>query len=69
MEDQYDEREFYSNDKSELEEKEDDSDCPNIKLSREERHCIKKLWLKTLILKVLGKRVGFKFLEKRVIQL
>lgn len=69
MDDQADEGELYSNDESELEEDDDDEDCLNIILLRAERQRIRKPWLKTLILKVLGKRVGFKFLEWQVTQL
>lgn len=66
MDDQHGEGKFYSDDESELEEDEEDEDCPNIRLSRVERQRIRKPWLKTLILKLLGRRVGFKILERWV---
>lgn len=42
MEDQYGEGDFYSDDKSESEKEDDDCDCPNIRLSREERQWLRK---------------------------
>lgn len=69
IEDQCDRHSFYAYDDSESENEKGDKDCPNIRRSREERQRIRKPWLKTLILKVLVKRIGFKFLKRRVIQL
>lgn len=69
MDEQWDEDEFYSDDDSEQEEDEEDENCPNIRLSRDKRLRIRRPWLKTLILKVLGKRMGFKFLERQITQL
>lgn len=69
MDEQCDEGQFFSDDESELEEDKENEDCPNIRLSRAEKQCIRRPWIKTLILKILGKRVGLKFLERRVTQL
>ncbi|KAJ1432901.1 hypothetical protein SESBI_06444 [Sesbania bispinosa] len=53
-------------DESEVEE---DRLCPVIKLSKEERHEVCKPWRKALIVKLLGKRVGLKFLHLRLLKL
>ncbi|KAJ1429095.1 hypothetical protein SESBI_08447 [Sesbania bispinosa] len=50
-------------------EEEEDPLCPIIKLSREERHEVCKPWRKALIVKLLGKRIGLKFLHLRLLKL
>lgn len=59
----------YTDDDSEMEDGYDEEDCLNIVLSKEEKQDIRAPWMISLILKVLGKRVGFKFLERRMGQL
>ena len=48
---------------------EDDHDCPSIKLSKEEKARIRKPWKNTLIIKLLGKSVGFNLFLRKVIEL
>ncbi|KAJ1434399.1 hypothetical protein SESBI_05543 [Sesbania bispinosa] len=51
------------------EEEVEDRLCPVIKLSKEERHEACRPWRKALIVKLLGKRVGLRFLHLRLIKL
>jgi len=51
---------------SEDEEDEDEEDCPVIKLSVEEKKRIRFPWRQTLIVKVMGRRVGYMYLIKRL---
>jgi hypothetical protein len=51
---------------SEDEEDEDEEDCPVIKLSAEEKKRIRSPWRQTLIVKVMGRRVGYMYLIKRL---
>ena len=44
----------------------DDDDCPVIKLSAEEKRRIRAPWQQTLILKLMGRRVGYMFLIQRL---
>lgn len=60
---------YFTDDESDAKEDEDEDKCPTIRLSAEEKKRIRKPWLKSLIVKVLGKRVGFKFLERQITQL
>lgn len=60
---------YFTEDESDAEDDEEEKDCPTIRLTAEEKKRIRKPWLKSLTLKVLGKRVGFKFLERRIVQL
>lgn len=69
MKDQSEEGECFSDEDSDLEEDDEDEECPNIRLSKVEKQRIRRPCWKTLILKVLGRRVGYKFLERRVNQL
>jgi hypothetical protein len=47
-------------------EDEDEEDCLVIKLSVEEKKRIRFLWRQTLIVKVMGRRVGYMYLIKRL---
>ena len=48
---------------------EDDSECPTIKLSCDEKVRLRSTWARTLIIKLIGRAVGFKFLERRLLAL
>lgn len=50
--------EIHSEDESNSDNEADEEDCPIIRLSREEKHRIRAPWMKSLVLKVLGRRVG-----------
>lgn len=67
MDEQAEDGEFFSDEESNLEEDDEDEECPNIRLSKAKKQRIRRPWLKTLILKALGRRV--KFLERRINQL
>lgn len=69
MEDQYAGEGIYSDDDSKSEDESNENGCLNIRLIKEEKQRIIAPWLKSLVLKVLGRRFGFKFLERRIIQL
>lgn len=45
---------------------EDDHECPVVKLSKEEKIQLRKPWRQSLIVKVLGRRVGYTYLVKRL---
>jgi hypothetical protein len=48
------------------EEDEEEEDCPVIRLFMEEKKRIREPWRQTLIIKVLGRRVSYTFLLKRL---
>lgn len=48
------------------EQEDDDPDCPVIKLTREEKRRMRKRWENTLIVKVLGKVVGYNYMLRRL---
>lgn len=48
------------------EEGEGDEDCPNFWLTKEEKIRMRKPWQNTLIIKVLGRTVGYNYLLKRL---
>lgn len=52
-------------DESNLEDDED-NECHTIRLLVKDKKYFKAPWLKSLIVKVVGKQVGFKFLKMRV---
>ena len=43
--------------------------CPPLKLSYEEEVRIRKPWKQCLIIQVLSRRVGFRILEQKLLQL
>ena len=43
--------------------------CPNIRIFFEEEARLNKPWRKTLIIKVLGRKIGFRVLELKFYQL
>ncbi|XP_019181905.1 PREDICTED: uncharacterized protein LOC109177015 [Ipomoea nil] len=45
---------------------EDDPLCPTIRLSKEEVEMIRAPWQKTLIIKVMGRKVGYAYLRRRL---
>ncbi|XP_031116887.1 uncharacterized protein LOC116020559 [Ipomoea triloba] len=48
------------------EQPDDDPDCPVIKLTKEEKRRMRKRWENTLIIKVLGKTVGYNYMLRRL---
>ena len=44
----------------------EEDDCPLIKLSAEEKKRIRKPWQQTLIIKLMGRKVGYMFLIQRL---
>lgn len=58
--------EEFSGDELQVNDYKNEEDCATTRLSTEDKQDIHFLWKKALILKVLGKRVGFEFLEKRL---
>lgn len=50
-------------------EDEEDPECPTISITKEEFVAMCRPWKKALIVKVLGKKVGFSILHKRIVQL
>ncbi|KAJ4846895.1 hypothetical protein Tsubulata_026220 [Turnera subulata] len=54
---------LYEDSESDEEEDEDD-ECPVIRLSAADKRRIRRPWLRTLFIKVLGKHVGYRFLYK-----
>lgn len=70
IEDQFDSEEGFKDEESDLDKEDDEDDCPPILLTAEEKKWIRLLWKKSLILKILGKRVvGFKLLGVKLDQL
>lgn len=58
----------YSKEESNQDEEYDD-ECPTIKLSCWDKQRIRQPWRKTLIVKILGRKIGYSYLTKRLIQL
>ncbi|XP_031097076.1 uncharacterized protein LOC116001330 [Ipomoea triloba] len=48
------------------EQEDDDPDCPVVKLTKEEKKRMRRRWENTLIIKVLGKVVGYNYLLRRL---
>lgn len=48
-----------------IEKKRGSYDCPAFKLSKKEEHRIREPWRQAVIVKLLGRRIGFKALEDR----
>ncbi|RYR76834.1 hypothetical protein Ahy_A01g001365 [Arachis hypogaea] len=44
----------------------DEEGCPNLILNRAEQHRLNKMWEHTLIIKLLGRRIGYGVLKKRL---
>lgn len=49
--------------------KQDDHLCPVVKISSEELHEARRPWKKAVIVKVIGKRLGIRFLRSRLLKL
>lgn len=47
-------------------EEEEDPECSKVKISKEEKIRLHNLWRCSLIIKVLGRRVGYMYLCKRL---
>lgn len=47
-------------------EKEDNPDCPNIYLTKEEKAEMRRPWRKSLIIKIMGRTIGFTYLLNRL---
>lgn len=45
---------------------EGDGDCPNIRFTKEEKAEMRKPWNQTLIIKVMGRKVGYNYLLNRI---
>ena len=58
--------ESFISDDEEMYEEEEDEDCPTIRLSKVEKARLRSLWRQTLIVKVLGRTVGFTYLLRRI---
>ena len=50
-------------------EEEDELDCPSIKLIKTENLRLRKLWKQTLIIKLLGRRIGYTLLLRKIKEL
>ncbi|KAJ4833493.1 hypothetical protein Tsubulata_006664 [Turnera subulata] len=48
---------------------EEDPTCPTIRLSRREKARLRSPWRRTLIVKMLGKRMSFRFMERKLREL
>ena len=55
-----------SDDEEETISGEDESDCPTIHVSRTEKARLRSSWKQTIIVKLLGKLIGYYYLEKRL---
>ncbi|XVF43936.1 hypothetical protein PTKIN_Ptkin02bG0081000 [Pterospermum kingtungense] len=55
------EDDFISDDEAMCEE-EKEEDCPTIFLSKEEKACLRRPWRQTLIVKVMGRKMGYSYL-------
>lgn len=44
----------------------DDPRCPKILLTKEEKRSLRRPWRQSLIVKVLGRKVGYNFLHNRL---
>lgn len=61
------EEDIVSDDEDGAEEKADERDCSVIIMSKKEKVCLRKPWRQTLIIKVLGRRIGYSYLQKRLL--
>ncbi|XP_075489651.1 uncharacterized protein LOC142528490 [Primulina tabacum] len=62
----YLEEEGVVSDDDDSEEEVEDEGCPKIKVSREEKARLRRPWRKTLIVKVLGRTIGYNYLFRRI---
>ena len=46
-----------------------DADCPRIKMTKEEKIRIMRLWRRTLIIKLLGRDIGYNLLYRKIHEL
>ena len=46
-----------------------DADCPIIKMTKEEKIRIMRLWRRTLIIKLLGRNIGYNLLYRKIHEL
>ncbi|XVF65824.1 hypothetical protein PTKIN_Ptkin09bG0281700 [Pterospermum kingtungense] len=60
------EEEGFVSDDDEVLVDEDEEDCPTIGLTKREKERIRRPWRQTLIVKVMGRSVGFNFLLRRI---
>ena len=58
--------ESFISDDEEMCEEEEDEDCPTIRLSKVEKARLRSPWRQTLIVKVLGRTVGYTYLLRRI---
>lgn len=60
------EEDMASDDEHEDKEREGDKDCPVITLTKKEKARLRKQWRQSLIIKVMGKVVGYSYLLRRL---
>lgn len=60
------EEEMASDDEEEDEDMENDKECPLIRLTKEEKARLRRPWRQSLIIKVMGKKVGYTYLLRRL---
>lgn len=60
------EEEQVSDDETEEKDSEEDDDYPIIKLSKKEKVRLRKPWKQSLIIKVMGRKVGYAYLLRRL---
>lgn len=60
------EEDLVSDDENEDKKKEGDPECPAIKLTKKEKLRLRKPWRQSLIIKVMGRKVGYAYLLNRL---
>ena len=62
--------ELYTDDDEEDDvEEEMDAECPSISLTKKENERIRRTWKRTLIIKLLGRNIGYHLLLKKINEL
>lgn len=56
----------YTSDDDAIIQEEEEEDCPTIALTREEKARLRQSWRLTLIIKVLGRKVGYVYLLRHI---
>ena len=57
---------WVSDEEDDVDEEEQDLDCPIISLSKEDKKRLRKPWQHTLILKLLGRSIGYNMLLRKI---
>ncbi|XP_038687586.1 uncharacterized protein LOC119986972 [Tripterygium wilfordii] len=55
-----------SDDEEEAMEEEEETDCPVIRVSKKEKRRLRSPWRQTLIIKILGRSIGYNFLLRKI---